>query len=323
MPPTGAPHDMRAVALALFLVVLPLAPAPSAHASSLLGVDLTVDGEIAHGWMALPSEPCRGVVVIARGYSHDAADHIAHLEHLAEQGFVAIAMDYRGDPDLTAFPLRAGASDTKAATLHAIALCPGKTVYLYSVSMGTAVAGIVLAEMPGVFSYWVDNEGLAMLTETWAGATVLAPVNGFAATASAAIETECGGTPLDAPACYLERSAALRAPEFAGLQGAILTHGLNDGLVPYDQGREMATALRAIGVPVEFHTVVRGNAGGEGTTITGYAGQNVDGLAGHGTEDNDAHTLTALSFRLLDELLAGATPTNAEHVVDRDVETLA
>lgn len=267
--------------------------------------------KLATGHAAFPEGAPRGLVVIAHGYGHTSTSHLAHLSRIAEDGYVAVAMDFRG----TGFPLRAGADDTIAATRDLLASHPTDLVVLYSVSMGTTVAGMVLAEMPDVFDYWVDNEGLAMLHETWAGATALAPSgNAFAVQAAADIEAECGGTPVDAPACYLERSAATRASEFVGLKGAILTHGLNDGLVPYDQGREMAAALRATGVPVEFHTVTTSAPGGEGTTVTGYTPAGGMGLAGHGTESNDAHALTALSFALLHEILGGRAPADGESV---------
>lgn len=312
---------MRALAALAFVLVL--APAlAGAIAPAVAHVEdyvITVDGEPAHGLIGVPVGEPRGLVVIAHGYGHVAESHRTHLQHLADQGYLAVAMDFRG----SGFPLRAGADDTLAA---ARALSPGiDTVVLYSVSMGTAVSSMVLAESGGLFDHWVDNEGLAMLAETWTEAKAVAPAIEFGAVASAQIETECGGTPATAPACYLERSAVLRAPEFVGLQSAVLTHGLNDGLVPYDQGREMLAALRATGVPADFYTVVRTAEGeGEGTTLTGHAGQGGQGLAGHGTESKDEDALTGLSFRLLDELLAGdLVPANAERVVDDGEELVS
>ncbi|HWH07875.1 MAG TPA: alpha/beta fold hydrolase, partial [Candidatus Thermoplasmatota archaeon] len=267
---------------------------------------------------ALPQGDPLGIVVLAHGYGHTAESHRGHLERLASLGHAAVAMDYRGE----GMPLRAGADDTIAATRDLMQRYPGKPVVLYSVSMGTAVAGIVLAELP-VFDWWVNNEGLSDLPELHTEASLLAPANAFAAKAVADMDAECGGTPAQRPACYQERSAALRAGEFRHLKGVVLAHGLNDGLVPYDQGRQMQAALRAAGIPQDFYTVVRGNVGGEGTTITGYAGRNVDGLAGHGTESNDAHALTALSFALLERVLDGSlVPGGREVVVDRDLGAL-
>jgi hypothetical protein len=47
------------------------------------------------------------------------------------------------------------------------------------------------------------------------------------------------------------------------------------------------------------------------------------GLAGHGTESNDAHALTELSFALLDDVLSGAlVPSGQERVVDEGLGSL-
>lgn len=303
---------MRWLPALLLLAPLLAATQTSAGAEAYA---VSVGDATATGLLALPLEPPAAIVVIAHGYGHKAESHRGHVERLAGLGYAAVAMDYRGE----GFPLRAGADDTLAATDDLRARYPGVPVVLYSVSMGTAVAGMVLAERP-VFDLWINNEGLADLAELHTEASLIAPGNAFAAKAVADMEAECGGPPAQEPACYRERSAMLRAAEFRNLQGVILTHGVNDGLVPYDQGREMQAALKAAAIPHDFYTVLRGAQGGQGTTLTGYAGANVDGLAGHGTESEDGHTLTSLSFRLLEEALAGRlTPSGRERVVDRDL----
>lgn len=315
----------RSLLLAALLLLAGIAPVSATLSEASVGVDdyyVIVGSEVATGLLGLPDDPAAAdtLVVILHGYGHKAESHRGHLGAIAERGAIGVAMDYRGE----GFPLRAGADDTIAATQDLLATYTNvENVILYSVSMGTAVAPMVLAELP-VFDHWIDNEGLAMLHETWAGATVLAPANQFASDASRDIEAECGGTPATALPCYLERSAATRAGEFQGLKGVWLTHGIHDGLVPYNQGREMAAALRGVGIPADFHTVLRGETGGEGTTITGYGGMQVDGLAGHGSESNDAHTLTGLSFGLLYALLEGTleAPADREVVHDRGAETL-
>lgn len=306
---------MRALALAAaLLLAVPLAPA---NAPDPLVSDYSVEvepGVFADGLVGRPVGEPTAFVLILHGYGHKAEIHRGHLQRLAAQGYLAVAMDYRGE----GFALATGAADSIAATRDLRGDLPA---YLYSVSMGTAPAGMVLAELPGVFEYWVDNEGLSDLAEIWAGATVLAPANAFAAKARDDIERECGGTPAQEPACYAERSAMTRAVEFEGLRGVVLTHGLNDGLVPYDQGRKMQAALAATGVPTEFYTYARCAAGQEGTTLTGYTPLGGQGVAGHGTESNDAHCLTGLSFRLLDDVIAGRLAIDGgEHVVDGDEE---
>lgn len=316
---------MRRLAPLLALVLLvPLAPAThgadTVSAYSVCAGDACAPGTEATGLLAVPGSMAggpAGLVVILHGYGHKAESHRGHLGHLAAQGYVAVAMDYSGE----GFPLGAGAADTRAAIADLEARFDFPKRVLYSVSMGTAVAALLLPHES--FDLWVNNEGLAMLHETWAGASALAPSgNPTAVNARAQIEAECEGTPAQAPGCYLARSAALRAAEF-DVGGVVLTHGLNDGLVPYDQGREMVGALRAQGIPSEFYTVVRSDPGGEGTTISGYTPLGGLGLAGHGTESNDAHALTQLSFRLLDDVLAGRlVPADNEHVVDAGLGTL-
>lgn len=313
-----------AASLVILMALSLLQPVHGSEAPLVEDYWVSVEGEQAHGLVARPLGEPTAFVVILHGYTHQAESHRGHLEALAERGALAIAMDYRGPVE--GFPLAHGAAETDAAIAD---LADGQDFplkVLYSVSMGTAVAGMVLADTPGFFDYWVDNEGLAMLHETWAGASALVGTgNPTAVNAKAGIEAECGGTPADAPDAYVQRSAALRAPEFVGLKGAILVHGLNDGLVPHNQGREMQAALHAIGVPTDFYTTLRGHVGGEGTTLTGYAGGNVDGLSGHGTESDDFHTTTALSFALLYDLVEGdasVLPTGREVVTDRDLGTL-
>lgn len=297
------------VAAALLLALVPATASEGAHVEAY---SVSVGGETATGLLGVPAGEPLGLVVIAHGYGHNASSHAGHLQHLADQGWLGVAMDYRG----SGFPLANGSADTRAAIADLDAQYDFPKRVLYSVSMGTAVAALVLPHER--FDLWVDNEGLAMLAEVWAEAKAVAPAIPFGATASSQIEAECGGTPAHAPDCYLARSAALRASEF-DLGGVILTHGVNDGLVGYNQGREMVTALRAEGIPSDHYTVLGCAAGGEGTTLTGYTPLGGLGIAGHGTESNDAHCLTKLSFALLDEALAGATvPSNAEHVVHND-----
>ena len=317
---------MRTPALVLVAVGLLVAPAGlSLHGDPtplVQGFVLLVNGELASGLVAAPDTAewprALGIVAIMHGYGHKAASHDKHLQEIAQAGYVAFAMDFRGE----GMPLRAGADDTMAAldAMKAAHSDASENVILYSVSMGTASAAMVLAERDDI-DLWVDNEGLAMLAETWAEGTAVSPAIAFGAKARADIEAETGGTPADVPAAYVERSAALRASEFT-IQGAVLTHGLNDGLVPYDQGREMAAALRAAGIPTDFWTVATCAPGSEGTTITGHATLGGQGVCGHGTESNDAHTLTALSFSLLHAMLGGDRPSNAEHVVDGTLGTL-
>lgn len=327
---------MRALAAPLLVVLLAAALLPAAPAEETVPAPPTVadywvaseGGAQAHGLATALGEDAEPtlLVVILHGYNHQAESHRAYLQTLADRGVLGVAMDYRGPKD--GFPLAAGAADTVAAVQDLLARHPSVgEVYLYSVSMGTAVSPMVLAALPGTFDAWVIGEGLSVLHETWAGATVLKPSgNPTAVRAAAAIEEETGGTPATAAPEYVKRSAALRVGEFVGLEkGVILTHGLNDGLVPYDQGREMVAALRAHGFKADFYTVVRGEPGQEGTTLTGYTPLGGLGFAGHGTESVRSHTLTGLTLSLLDRLVdddAGVLAADREFVVDGGLGTL-
>lgn len=310
---------MRALAVAsVVLLVLALVPSPAQGAT----VEPYTANGAGTGLLARPVGTPVGLVVVLHGYGHVAESHRGHLQDLADEGFLAVAMDFGPQGG---FRLGSGAAETLAAIADLDDdVAADLPRILFSVSMGTTVAGMVLAAKPGYFDSWVVSEGLSHLTETWAAAKAVSPGIAFAQQAVADIEAECGGTPAQAPLCYQARSSVLRTPEFQGLTGAVVVHGLNDGLVPYNQGRETVAALRAIGVPTDFYTVVRGDAGAEGTTITGHATFNVDGLAGHGTESRDEHTLTGASFWLLHRVAKGElTPADREIVLDRDANTTA
>lgn len=320
-----------ALVVLLLLTLAPAAPADPTPAALPTVADywVTPVGDVqAHGLVTILPEGAQPtkLVVILHGYAHQAESHRAYLQTLADRGVLAVAMDYRGPVD--GFPLAAGAADTVAAVQDLLAAHERvDEVILYSVSMGNAVAAMVVPALPDVFDAWVIGEGLSMLHETWAGATALKPSgNPTAVRAAQAIEEETGGTPATAPLAYAERSAALRAHEFRGLsKGVILTHGLNDGLVPYDHGREMVAALRANGFQADFYTVVRGEPGQEGTTLTGYTPLGGLGFAGHGTESKREHTLTGLTLGLLDRVVDGDASVLAsgrEVVVDGVAGTL-
>ncbi len=288
---------------------------PPVRRPAVSNVTLRVQGEVAHGLVARPNSTPRAVIVLLHGYGHSAEDHRAHLDAFVAAGLAAVAMDYRHAE--AGFPLRAGADDTIAGAATVAAEYPDAPRILLSVSMGTAVAAMVLAEQP-IYDYWVDAEGLANLAEEWAAAAGTAAVLPFSAQAKREMEAECGGPPATARACYNERSAALRASEYAHLRGAIVIHAVNDGVVPFTQAPETVTALRDAGIPTDFRAVLRGEPGGEGTTATLVP---VDGLAGHASEDNDAHTITRLAIATTIDLATGAIepPADRDDVVDREL----
>jgi hypothetical protein len=112
---------------------------------------------------------------------------------------------------------------------------------------------------------------------------------------------------------YRARTVTARVDEIAasGVRGVVMVHGVGDGLVPYDQSRELATALRARGIPVQFFTVgTRTEETEAGTTIDGYAPvEHESPFAGHADEASDDHIVGNIGFARLHALFQGDAPT--------------
>jgi hypothetical protein len=107
----------------------------------------------------------------------------------------------------------------------------------------------------------------------------------------------------------------------AGIRGVVLVHGLDDGLVPTNQSREMQAAMRAVGVPTELYTVVtRGPDSESGSTLTGAVlggtGVYESPFAGHASETSTTHTVNVTGFEVLAKVLDGADVGCGEYVVD-------
>lgn len=270
------------------------------------------------------------LVVMAHGYGHNVEQSWAqHVARTVRDDTAVVTTNYR---DNDGFPILKGAQDTIQATLDALDRFPSiDTVYLLGISMGGAVSGTAITESIGLgpgggslYDHWIFVEGVSMPAETWAEASAIGHP------AAGQIEDDAGGTPLDAPDAYLRRSPALRAHEMAtgGIETSVVVHGLHDGLVPYNQGREMAKALVAAGIPTSMFTVTRDETGQtSGTTITkdiadvtGLPDPNEDtlDLAGHGSEADYGHPVIRTGFEQLELMLDGTYVAEpyVEHVVD-------
>ena len=299
---------------------------------------LMVDGQEATGRYALPASYPTGLVAFSHGYGHTSKSWDVHLRNAARDlNVIAVAMDYRGTqiinpeaeiPSSRGWRVAEGAADAIAASQLFDQSCPGMGTFVnMGVSMGGNTSGLIAAagakRTTGapLFDYWIDVEGATNVIETYHEASALAPVNTFAANAKADIEQEMGGTFAEKPDVYQERAVVTRADDIAasGVKGVVLVHGVDDGLVPYNQSREMAEALWNAGVGYDFYTVHRRDAQTEqDTTITGTIVGNfqpdyVSPFAGHASEKSTTHIIMRKSFEALASMYGtepGRKPSN-------------
>lgn len=279
-------------------------------------ITLRVAGQQASGFVAYPATAPKGIVAFTHGYGHSALSWAHHLRRVAQElGVVTVIMDNRGLkmlppekegglPKSRGWNVSAGAADIIAATQSLEHCAPRGMNTMFSVSMGGNTAGLALAEgvqradkSGPLYDYWVDVEGATNVAETYLEARLLGPANEYAANALEDITAEMGGPIESDPAPYLERSVVLRVDDIAagGLKGVAKVHGVDDGLVPFNQAREMVAALDANGIPVQMVNVLRRTPESEReTTATGYAGGQLDPnytspFAGHASETSTVH----------------------------------
>jgi acetyl esterase/lipase len=335
------------VTAALALLLVPASSSVASHARRAVGcrdsadqvheLVIRVEGEPALGIYSLPARKPKGVVVFAHGYGHTTDSWEHHALNASRHGLIAVAMNYRGLQNLPdsdgdglrqsrGWPAMAGAEDSLAAARLFEAACRPRTITIFGVSMGGNMSGlaVALAGERGItrsdgttplFDYWVDVEGVANLTETYMEARAIAPANAFAQQAKADIEAETGGPIEQEPEAFQQRTVVARIDDVAGaIRGAVVIHGLDDGLVPYNQGREMASSLRAAGVDTDMITVgLKDEDSERETTLTGYAGGAIDPnyrspLAGHASEKSTTHIVMETAFERLWTLMDGQTP---------------
>jgi hypothetical protein len=329
---------------------------PSSHAKLLCTgsprvahrLDITVAGTKTFGFYAVPSRTAKGIVVFDHGYSHTAYSWIQHLEQVAARdGVIAIAMDYRFQHDTPAakrgelptsrgWRVSEGAQDSIAAAQLFDKTCrTGGVNTIYGISMGGNTSGLVVAAKPKrangkpLFDYWFAIEPAVNVTETWAEATAVAKSgNTFAVNAAADIEEETGGTPTTATSAYQSRTVVARITDIAaaGLKGVAVVQGVDDGLVPYNQSRELVAELRANRIPTYDMTVLTRGSGEAGTTLSGnvlgQAGQESP-FAGHASEVSNTQLVGVGGFLLLDKLYDDKTPpTCAQAFFDGDTQSM-
>jgi hypothetical protein len=310
-------------------------------------LDITVAGTKTFGFYAVPSRTAKGIVVFDHGYGHTAYSWIQHIEQVARRdGVIALAMDYRFQhdtppakgqtlPTSRGWRVSEGAQDSIAAAQLFDRSCrTGGVNTIYGISMGGNTSGLVVAAKAArangkpLFNYWFAIEPAVNVTETWAEATAVAKSgNTFAVDAAADIEQETGGTPVTAESAYQSRTVAARISDIAaaGLRGVAVVQGADDGLVPYNQSREIVAELRASRIPTYDLTVLTRGSGEAGTTLSGNVlgaiGQESP-FAGHASEVSDTQLVGVAGFDLLDDLYdAKQPPTCANSVLDGDTQT--
>lgn len=215
---------------------------------AVLPLTLLVEGETATGLLGVPGGRPHALVVIAHGGGTTAEHHREDLQGLAEDGVLAVAMDYRGARD--AFKVEAGVQDTVAATLFLQAAYPEvRQTILQGWSMGGAVALLAVATAPaGTYAHVVVGSGITDLAALWQELPWVRP----------AIESEAGGTPDAAPQAYAERSPIHHAAAIVGRAERIwFVHGADDPIVKPSHAYQMHEALLAAGQPVAYYEAVR------------------------------------------------------------------
>lgn len=305
---------------------------PRVHEMSDAGIRQTRALGLPQGRYALPATDAPAqLVVMFHGHGNNSCSWRRHLQEAAARGAVAVAMDYtgqrhEGNVEHYGWFVEEGAADSIAAARHFLAQYPSITqVFAFGISMGGHASGMAVASPDAVradgsplFDYWVDVEGVNNFMEEYFVIRSVAPVNDDAALAQREMEEEAGGPFEDMPERYAELTNLYRVPDMAGLDGAVIVHGIDDGLVTTSQSPEMAAALNAAGVPTHLYTVfLRGDAesGSTGTAIVagpalGALGQPYESpFAGHGWEGSETHLVIQTGFDRLFALMDGATVT--------------
>ena len=115
------------------------------------------------------------------------------------------------------------------------------------------------------------------------------------------------------------------------MKGVTVIHGVDDGLVPYNQGREMGALLLEAGIPTDMFTVGRRSKETEKeTTATGYVGDPVFGAAGqkymspfvgHASEKSTTHIIMVTAFERLAASKGYQPALYSEYLVDGELGT--
>jgi pimeloyl-ACP methyl ester carboxylesterase len=298
---------------------------------------LQVDGQPATGRYAAPRGTPKGLVVFGHGYGHTSLSWDGHMREAARRGLLAVTMDYRGLkilpddngdglPSSRGWNAITGGEDLVAAAQFFESMCQVATVTILGVSMGGDMSGLAVAmageqellksdgETP-LFNYWVDVEGATNLIETYNEARAVAGANETGKNAQADIETETGGTFEQKPDEYRRRTVVARVDDIAASGvDTVVIHGIDDGLVPYNQSRELTGLMRDAGITTEMITIGRRDEDSEReTTLTGDAAGAIykdytSPLSGHASEKSTTHIVMQTALDRLWALMAFNSP---------------
>ena len=303
---------------------------------------------------AVPKHP-KGLVVFDHGYQNTAYAWQDHITSTAQHdNVIAVAVDYHAQDDKgtadtaktassRGWRVREGADDSIWIARQFLDQCrlnDSKKVVVFGISMGGNTSGLAAAADAKrgtgkpLWNYWVDVEGATNVIETYNEASAAANAGGstgaYAGDARDDIAQEMGGQSFEqAPDVYAAHTVDLQVPAIAssGIDGVIVVHGVADGLVPYNQTRELTTQLRALGVPVDFWSIATKTPGTKsGTTIDTDAGNTDSPFAGHAWEGSDmsgpnSYTVAVVGFERLNALLNSTGVSCTENLFDGATQT--
>ena len=252
-------------------------------------LNITVAGTPTFGYYALPAGAPKGIVVVGHGYGGTALGQSSLISGIAQRdGVIAVAMDYRGQNDLTptssrGWRVKEGAEDSIAAAKQFEQDCgPLGPIVPFGISMGGNMTGLAAAshatraDGSPLFDYWFDVSGVTNPLEIYLDATAisLVPLGGIQQTGingKAALEEEFGN-PILSLSNYTDNSPLFLANQMktSGIKGVVIAHGVLDGEVTSDQSVQMLTTLLLNGVPTDISAVVTKTPGTpSGLTLDG------------------------------------------------------
>jgi dienelactone hydrolase len=207
------------------------------------------------GWVAWPRGATPSVLVLyAHGCCGVPDDQRSAMVAIATRlNVVAVAMDFR---DAARYAPDLAAEDSAAAVEVLQRAVPSvRTTAAWGFSEGGAVTGLLIEHHPGLVDVWVDQSGAVDLAPVLASLRTLAwgttQVGLGRRTAAATLLTLVAQAVQGDP---VARSADLSPSQHVGLlrglRRAVLLYAQGDPLVPASSGTELATQLRALGVPV-------------------------------------------------------------------------